>query len=319
MKRCFRILLPFLVLGLLLGMFGIGKTHAAYPEKMITYICPFAPGGGTDRSARILSTVAIDHFGQPWHVVNIPGASAIVGWKELLKRPADGYTIMQSSSTPVIALLKEEKPPLSPSDIKIACYIAGFRSIVVSKPGTEWSTWEKFKAYATKNPGKLTVAGTESLVVGAAAMFDQAGVKVNFVPYPSTGDAVTDFLGGHVDSLATTASSAETIVPEKAVVVVNTSDVPVSKKIKGFENVPTAKDLGYKGLFFPRWIGVHPDTPDAIADTISEKMEKVVNDKIVQGLFKKVGEETVFLPRAEATEAYKDMVEAMKKTLKLLK
>lgn len=319
MKNCLKILVPVMGIVLLLGISGIDKAYAEYPEKMITYIVPFKAGGGTDRSARILSSATIDHFGQPWHVVNIPGASAIVGWKELLERPADGYTIMQSSSTPVIALLMEEKPPLNPFQIKVACYIAGFRSIVLSKPGTAWSTWGKFKAYAKKNPGKLSLAGTTSLLMGTAFMFDQAGIKVNFVPYPSTGDAVGDFLGGHVDAAAVTASTADTVVPEKAVAVVNTSEVPLPKKMKKFAGVPSAKGLGYKGMFFPRWVGVHPDTPDEIVDVISQKMGSLIKDKSVVKLFGKVGEEITFLPRAEAQAAYKGMVEAMKKATKLLK
>ena len=86
MKRYFRISAAVMVLGLMLGAIGIGTALAEYPDKMITYIVPFKAGGGTDRSARILSTAAIDRFGQPWHVRNMPGASGIVGWKDLLRR-----------------------------------------------------------------------------------------------------------------------------------------------------------------------------------------------------------------------------------------
>jgi tripartite-type tricarboxylate transporter receptor subunit TctC len=318
MKYCLKILVPVMALGLLLGISGVDRAYGEYPEKMITYVVPFGAGGGTDRLARILSSAAMDSFGQPWHVVNIPGASGIVGWKDVLKRPADGYTILQSSSTPVIALTMEEKPALSPDQIKIACYVAGFRAILTSKPGTEWSTWEKFKAYAKKNPGKITVAGTMSNLIGVANMCDQAGLKVNYVPYPSTGKAVADFLGGHVDTFAATASTVGPLIPKKGVAVVNTSDVPIPKKVKEFQGVPGAKDLGYKGMFFPRWVGVHPDTPDKIVDAISEKMGKLTKHKSVVRLFKKVGEEITYLTRAEAEAAYKDMVKSVKKTVKLL-
>ncbi|MBW1698930.1 MAG: tripartite tricarboxylate transporter substrate binding protein [Deltaproteobacteria bacterium] len=319
MKRLSKLFVALTIASLILGFSIADQTSAAYPEKMITYIVPFKAGGGTDRTARILSTGAIDHFGQAWHVRNMPGASAIVGWKELLRRPVDGYTIMQSSSTPVIALLLEEPPPLSPFDIKIACYVAGFRSIIVSKPGAEWSSWEKFKAAAKKDPGKITLAGTQSLLMGAAAMFDQAGIKVNFVPYESTGAAVADFLGGHVNCLAATSSTLLPLIPEKATPIVNTSDVPLPEKLKEFKDVPDAKSLGYEGMFFPRWVGVHPDTPDEIVDIISEKMSKLVKDKSVKKLFSKIGEEIIFLPRSEAEVAYKQMVESMKKAIKLLK
>jgi tripartite-type tricarboxylate transporter receptor subunit TctC len=287
---------------------------AKYPEKMITWIAVFSAGGGTDRWARVMSSAAVDHFGQPWHVVNIPGASGIVGWREGLKRPADGYTIIQGSSTPVIALLREEKPPISPYDIKIVCYVSAFRAVLMSKPDAPWATWEGLKDYAKKNPGKLTVGGTTSHVMGQANLLSQAGLEATLVPYDSTADAVADLLGGHIDTASMTFSTAETLIPEEAVAVVNTSEIP----IEGYENIPTAKDLGFEGMAFPRWVGVHPDTPDEIVDFISDKMGELLQDKSVTKLIGKMGEEIIFLPRDEAQDAYKKMVEGMKRVVKLL-
>ena len=313
-RRYLSITLASIILVSLVSV-GFGSMAVAkYPEKMITWITPFSAGGGTDRWARIMSSAAIDHFGQPWHVVNIPGASGVVGWKDGLKRPADGYSIIQGSPTPVIALLTEEKPPISPYDIKIVCYVSAFRSVLVSKPDAPWATWEGLKEYARKNPGKLTVGGTTSLIMGQANLLDQAGIKVTLVPYDSTADAVADFLGGHIDTAAVTFSTAKTIVPEEAVAVVNTSEIP----IKGFEDLPTAKDLGYEGMAFPRWVGVHPDTPDEIVEFISEKMGSLLQDEAVAKLLKKIGEEIIFVPHAEAQEAYRKMVEGMKRAIKLL-
>lgn len=319
MKPFLKILISILVLNVVLVGSASKEAYGKYPEKMITWVVPFSAGGGTDRWARIMSSVAIDHFGQPWHVVNIPGASALAGWKEVLNRPANGYSILQASDTPVIALLKEAKPPLSPFDIKIVCYISSFRSVLVSKPGKEWSTWEGFKAYAKKNPGKITVAGTESNIMGQAFMLDQAGIKVTLVPYASTGDAVADFLGGHVDAVGATVSTVKPLIPQNAMAVVNTSDIPISEKIKEFKGVPSARDLGYEGMSFARWVGVHPDTPDEIAEFISEKMGSLLKDKVVTGLMKKVGEEIIYLPRAKAQADYKKAVQALKKAITLLK
>ncbi len=82
MRRYLTITLAsIIVVSLVLVGFGSIAT-AKYPEKTITWIAVFAAGGGTDRWARIMSSAAIDVFGQPWHVVNIPGADGIVGWRE---------------------------------------------------------------------------------------------------------------------------------------------------------------------------------------------------------------------------------------------
>ena len=98
--------------------------------------------------------------------------------------------------------------------------------------------------------------------------------------------------------------------------MVNTSDIPIKKK--GFENVPSAEDLGYNGMSFPRWVGVHPDTPEEIVKAISDKTGKLLKDKAVSGLIKKIGEEIIFIPYPEVEQKYKNMVEAMKRSVKLL-
>ena len=319
MKYYLKILLCVISVSLVLGGFSSEEAYGKYPEKMITMIVPFKAGGGGDRWSRVLSTKAIDYFGQPWHVVNFPGAAALVGWKELLKRPADGYTIQYGSYTPVIAALREEKPPIDVSYIKVVCYLSPMRTILVGKPGTEWSTWEGLKAYAKKNPGKITMGGTGAFCLSAVYLFDQAGVKVTIVPYPSTADAVADFLGGHITMLLASVSTVKPLIPESAVGVVNTSEVPIPKVHKELVNVPSAKDLGYEGMAMPRYISIHPETPNEIVDFISEKIGSLLKDKAVKSLLKKMGEEIWFVPRTEAQKDYNRMVEKIKKAVKLLK
>ena len=280
------------------------------------HVVVFKAGGGTDRWARIMASGSINSFGQPWHVKNVPGADGIVGWRAALKQPADGYTIVQGSPTPVIALVNEEKPPISPYDIKICCYVSAFRSILVSKPGQPWSTWDGLVKYAKANPGKLSMGGTQSHLMGQVNLFDQAGLNINLIPYDSTADSISDFLGGHVNMVALTFATAEPLIPKEAVAVVNSSDIPITKK--GFENLPSAESLGYDGMSFPRWLGVHPDTPEDIVKTISERVGKLLKDDSVKGLIKKIGEEIIYVPYPEVTKKYRNMVEGMKRAVKLL-
>lgn len=288
-----------------------------YPNKTITWICPFGAGGGTDRWSRTIASVAIDHFGEAIRVVNIPGASAVVGWKQLLNRPADGYTIMQGSSTPVLSLLLEgEKRPLNPDEIKICCYISAFRSIMITKPDNPWSDWEGFQSYVKENPGELTIGGTLSLLTGPANFFDQLGIEVTFVPYKDTGSAVTDMLGGHIDVAAVTGSTADTVVPEEATAIFNTSGVPIPKE--KFKDLPNAKDVGVKGMVFPRWIGIHPDSPDWMAQFISDKIGEISQSKSFTTLVEKMGEEIIYLPKSKAEKEFQDMINIMEEKLKLL-
>ena len=319
MKCYLRISVISLAIVLVASIYSIDVAYGGYPERKISVIVPYGPGGGTDRIFRILSSASIDHFGVPWHVQNIPGASGMVGWREALNRSPDGYTIVQVDSTPSIAMLMEKKSPITPFDIKIVCYVAGFRSIAASRPGTEWDTWEKFKTYAKKNPGKITFAGTMSNMLGGAYFLGQAGLEVNYVPYPATGDAVSDFLGGHVDVLAATASTIMTLIPSKAIGIVNMSEVEIPEKFKEFKGMPSAKSLGYRGTFFPRVIGVHPDTSDEIVNIIDQKTSSLLKDKSVNRLIDKLGEELTYLPRPEAEKAWKDLQKQLKDSIGLLK
>jgi tripartite-type tricarboxylate transporter receptor subunit TctC len=318
MNHWTKILALVMGLCLLFGTFDIEKAYGKYPKKMITVVVVYGAGGGNDRLTRILSTAAIDHYGQAWHVVNIAGAQGIVGWKQVLSRRADGYTMMEASSTPLIAAAIEEKPPINPLNIKLVCYYAGMRSVIVSKPESKWSKWDGFKAYAKKNPGKISVGGSMSMLLMAAHMFKQEGIEVNYVPYSSTSAAVTDLLGGHIDNAAITASTVLTLVP-KAVPVVNTGGIPLSKKQKEFKGVPNPGDLGHEGMVLPRFFGLHPDTPDEIVNYASEKIAAMTKDKSVKRLFKKVGEEINFIPRAQAVQEFKKLVKSIEETSKLLK
>lgn len=291
-----------------------------FPSKTVTYIVPFSAGGGTDRWARAISSGALDIMGQPMRVRNMPGASGVVGWSKLLDRPADGYTLIQASPTPMLGLLQQQRPPFPPDKIKIVAYIGAFRSVVATQKGQPWTDWNSFVAYAKKNPGKVTVGGTNSNLVGVATTFKSAGIEVTMVPYGSTADGVADFLGGHIMAITGPASDIATFAPEKGLVIINASDLALPKKLAAdFGNPPLATDIGLKGVSLPRWVGVHPDTPDEIVNILSQEMGELLAFKPVNRLITKMGEEIIFKPRAEAQPAYDELLAAMKEAIALLK
>ena len=93
----------------------MGPTKAAeYPDnKTVLAVVPFGAGGGTDRWARVMSSVGFDFFGKGMRVQNRGGAGGTIGWKHMLDRGPDGHTIVLASPTPVLAALAEKKPPLN--------------------------------------------------------------------------------------------------------------------------------------------------------------------------------------------------------------
>ena len=297
-----------------LGLLAPAAQAEDYPNDTITWIAPFGAGGGADRWSRTLSSVAFDVMDQAMRVRNIPGASATVGWGEMLKRPADGHTVMLSSPTPIIALVTEPNAPFQPDEAKIVAFISAFRGIILVKPDTEWSDWESFKAYAKANPGKLTLGSTFSEMVGAQLAFESEGIDVNLIPYDSTSDSVTDFLGGHVDAIGVTESTALNMVPEEAAALINVTTLPLSDEVsEKLGNPPHAAALGYETINFPRWVGVHPDTPDEIVAKLSEHVGAMLEQKSVQQITGKMGEEIIFVPWQEAQPQFKSLVEGIRK------
>jgi tripartite-type tricarboxylate transporter receptor subunit TctC len=294
-----------------------GGAAAEYPEGAITWVIPFGAGGGSDRLARMFAAEAEEHFGVSLNVENHPGAGAVAGWQHVLDQPADGYTVFNATPTPVITLLSEEDSPVDPGDISILGYLAAFASVLVVRED-EFADWDSFVAALEERP--ITIGGTNALLLGAANVLSQAGVEAIYVPYASTGESVTDFLGGHIDVAAVTESTAMTIVPENGIALINTSSLPLTPDVDEAlgGDVPMARDFGYRGLAFPRWVGMHPDTPEEIKARFAEMFESAATDPDIQAAFEAAGEPIIFLNREEAEADYADMVEAMRNAITLL-
>lgn len=293
--------------------------HGDWPERDIDFIIPFGAGGGSDAWARTMGSGASDHFGVNWNLQNRPGAGATLAWEYLLDQPADGYTVYLGSPTPVLTALMDDEPLVDPYDLKVAGYISAFRSLIVAAEDGPMSDWDSLVDHANDN--SVVIAGTSALLVGAANVFEQAGVDAIYVPYSSTGEATSDFLGGHVDLLAATASTALGIAPENGTVVLNSSDISlpddVDEQLGG--NIPEAVDFGFDGMRFPRPIGFHPETPDAIVAEFSERLESLLTeDESVPAMLNRMGEEVIFMGYPEANEDFALLVDRMRGALDLL-
>ncbi|WP_108660106.1 tripartite tricarboxylate transporter substrate binding protein [Acuticoccus kandeliae] len=293
----------------------------ALPDGPLTWIVPFSAGGGADTWTRIIAEQAEPHFGRSFIVQNRPGGGAVLGWQELLAQPADGRTLIHASPTPIITLLSEKEPLFAPTETKIVGYLGTYETLLAAHRGNPWSDWDGLVAYAKENPGQLTVAGTNSPLINVAGIFDQAGIQVTFVPYPGTSDAVSDFLGKHVDILAGTTTSVAALVSDEVVAVLNASDQELTEEVRaalGEDVPPVATDLGFEASSSPRWVGVHPDTPDEIVAALSERLAALMADEKVVQQIRQTGEEPGYVPASEAQPRYERLVEQMKRSIDLL-
>ncbi len=293
---------------------------ADFPSKTVKFVVPYSAGGGQDQWARIISSSAIDHFGQALHVQNRPGAGGAVGWKYLMDQPADGHTVYLGSLSPMIAAVTDENSPMKATDVKIVSFISDFNVHVLASASGDYTSWDKLIAAAKAEPGKLTIGGTLAQILSAADIFKQAGVEVNLVPYPGTSKAVADMLGGHIQLAAVTPATTIS-VGDKGVPLLNIGPRKDGKAfLKGYgKEVPWAGDVGLKGLVQPRWLAVHPDTPDDLVAKLSAAFKATLEDKGVIQLVTKIGEEVYYTDTAEAQATYLELIDSIKENEALLK
>lgn len=292
----------------------------AYPSSTIKTLVPFGAGGGTDRWARVMSSGSFDVFGHGMHVQNRGGAGGTIGWKYMMDQKADGHSILLASPTPVMAALIEKNPPFDPTNVKIAAYYSVMKPTLVGPKDAPYSSWEGLVAYL-KDDGnkKLTIGGTMTQLLGPASLLGQLGLeqRVILVPYSGTGKAVNDYLGSHINLVAVTTSTATGLAKDHSIIV-NASSLEYPKAaLKELGDVPNATKLGMKPFDPPRFVAMHPDTPDAQVKVMGEKIGELLANKSVARLVGKLGEDVIFIGPDEAGAAYQEVLVEAKKYLPL--
>jgi tripartite-type tricarboxylate transporter receptor subunit TctC len=211
-----RALLAALLLAL--GMCGsLGAARAqSYPNRTITMVVPFPPGGSTSIVGRIIADKMSELLGQSIVVDNRGGAGGTVGSKSVAKSEPDGYTLLLGyTGTLAIAPSLYRNAGYDPrKDFEPIGMIGSSPSSLVVHPSFPAKTVAEFVAYAKANPGKVNFGSAGIGTVGhiTGEYFAQAtGIKIVHIPYKGTGPAISDLLGGHIpmsfSPIATTAGN----------------------------------------------------------------------------------------------------------------
>ncbi len=197
MKKVFRVVSVLCSLTILMTG-GLTSARAAdYPERLITAIVPFAPGGSTDIMARTIATLAEAHLKQSVVVKNVSGGNGSIGAKEALDKKADGYTILITAEN-LASYRVMGVSPLSFNDYDPIILLARGVPVIVTKPESQWKTANDLIKSTTQKPGEVKIATTGPTgVSGIVATI--LGAKFNMVPFKSEGEIITAVLGGHTD------------------------------------------------------------------------------------------------------------------------
>lgn len=266
-----------------LGMNGFAQAQATeWPSKPIRWIVPFPPGGAMDAIARILGEKAGKALGQAFVIENKAGAGGNIGADAAAKSPADGYTIMITSIGMATNKPLYQKLSYDPiKDFAPVTLLAVVPNVLVTnstQPNVK--TVADVIAAALKEPGKLTYAsaGNGTSIHLAGEMFTSlAKVDMLHIPYKGSGPAVSDLLGGQVNYMFDSITSARNHIQSGKL---RALAVTTSKRSKSLPNVPTMAEAGVAGYDVSPWFAVF--APAGTPAPIIAKLNKVLFDTMKQ-------------------------------------
>jgi len=265
--------------------FNAQQSLAAYPDKAIRLIVPFAPGGGTDQISRALGAGIAKVLGQTVVIENKPGAGTVIGMDALARSAPDGYTlVMATFAHAVLPSLQSKLPYDNDRAFSPVALVARGPNVLVVRTDSPFKSVDEIIAAAKLKPDSLTYAsqgnGTSAHLAGEMFV-NLAGVALTHVPYRGASPAMTDLLGGQVDLFFGTAAAVSPLIANgKLRAIAVTSAVPSP----AFKGIPTVS-ASIPGYAVESWYGIYvpAGTPsDVIATLHSAISTAVKNPDFVQ-------------------------------------
>lgn len=266
----------------------------AYPTKPIKLYVGFAPGGGTDITARIIAPKLGEILGQTVVVENRAGAGGNIATDTLAKSTPDGYTIMLTSVGPLTVSPHMSKLPYDPfKDVVPLSLGVNFSNVLVVNPSVKASTVAEFVALAKDPKANITYgsSGIGSSGHLAGELFKMmAKVDIQHIAYRGGGPAMTDLIGGNVPAMFAT---SPTVLGQLHAGKIRALAVTGPKRSASLPNVPTIAESGFPGYEATNWYAfIAPaNTPREIVAKLNAAIVKTLNDPAVHAKLKEQGME----------------------------
>ena len=262
------------------ALIAVGHVTAAdtYPSKTIRLVVPFAPGGGSDIVARLLSAKMTEALGQTVVVDNRAGASANLGAALVAKAAPDGYTLLLGNANYTINPSLFKTLPFDPvKEFAPVALIANVTNVLAIHPSIPAKSVKELIAFAKAHPGQLNFAspgnGTSSHLAGE--LFRQvAKIDVVHIPYKGATPAITDLIAGQVSF---TMASVLSVLPYAKQGRLRMLAVTTAKRSGALPDIPTIAEAGLPGFEVSNWYGVLATggTPRPIVDRLNAELNRI--------------------------------------------
>lgn len=276
---------------------ALSSAHAAYPDKPIRLVVPFAPGGNIDITARIVAPALSEGLGQPVVVDNRGGAGGRIGTELVAKAPPDGYTLLLGSSgaltmNPVFSPLKSYDPV---KDFAPTSLVSIVPLMLVVHPSLPARTTKEFIGLLKTRPGQVMMAsaGTGSTTHLTGELFQViTGTTLTHVPFRGSGPATIELIGGHTQCMFDQVSTSGPYVKAGKLRAIA---VAAMRRSPAYPEVPTMDETGLSGFEASTYTGIF--LPAATQKDVIQKVYAAVTRAVdlpaTRDAFSKLGSEVI--------------------------
>ena len=281
----------FILVAAVAALFSAALYADDYPSRPITFVAVFGPGSASDTICRIIANKLSPLLGQPIVVEDRPGADGALAALYVHHQPADGYTLLMGTNSPLSAdpFIHKDINYDPIKDFVPVTRVGSFTLMLVVNPQLPIHSVMELVDYAKENPGKLTYAsGNTAGIVGMETVKRWAEISILHVPYKTTAPALEDIIAGRVSMMFADFTS---VMPHVTAGTVRALAISRIKRSSLFPSLPTMDEAGIKGFNLDAWAGlVAPaGTPPEIVTKLNAALRKVIDSPDVQAKFKNVG------------------------------
>jgi len=260
---------------------ALATTKAGYPSRAITFIIPYAAGGGSDIMARSLDKVAQDLklFPQSFTISNVTGGSGFTGKQQAISRPADGYTLTIVDDPNIFGQILQQAPMKYTDFTYVARMVLDYNMVVVRTESSH-KTLKDWLDAAKAKPKGVSVGGTgigNNDHVQLANIEKKTGTSFNYVSFDSGGQVMTNLLGGKVDSAMANPSEA---YEQMRAGKVRSLGITSEKRIGDLPDIPTLREQGVDYVVAQfRGIGGPKGMPADVVAYLEEALKRVATSE----------------------------------------